>query len=50
MKKKTLYESPELEIIRFSQKDVLTSSNNIGEDGGENDGEWTDYTSNYPNY
>ena len=50
---KTLYESPEAEIIRLSALDVVSTSNDIPEDGGDNDGEWTKSIKNikyYPNY
>ena len=50
---KTLYESPEAEIIRLSALDVVSTSgeNDIPEDGGDNDGEWTEYRlRSYPNY
>lgn len=42
MKNKTSYEKPEIELISFSATDILTVSggNDIGEDVGENDGEW----------
>ena len=51
MKIKTLYESPEAEIIRLSKMDVVATSNDIGEDSGDNDGEWTEYRlRSYPNY
>ena len=51
MKKKTLYESPEAEIIHLSALDVVSTSNDIGEDSGDNDGEWTEYRlRSYPNY
>ena len=33
------YESPKAEMITVGTNDVITSS--IGEDTGENDGEWT---------
>ena len=33
------YESPKADMITVSTYDVITSS--IGEDAGENDGEWT---------
>ena len=33
------YESPKAEMITVATNDVITSS--IGEDAGENDGEWT---------
>ena len=46
MKKKTLYESPEAEIVLLSEKDVVTTSNGIGADGGNNEGEWTESGSN----
>ena len=43
MKKKITYEPPELFMISFYDTDIITVSNggnNIGEDKGENDGEW----------
>ena len=42
MKVKVYYEEPEIELISFSTTDIVTASggNNIGEDDGENDGEW----------
>ena len=42
MKKKDKYENPELELILFAETDIITVSggNDIGEDDGENDGEW----------
>lgn len=44
MKTKTLYENATLEIIKLSAVDTITASgNDIGEDSGENDGEWMDY-------
>ena len=51
MTKKALYQLPEAEIIYFSALDVVSTSNDIGEDSGENDGEWTEYRlRSYPNY
>ena len=51
VKTKTLYEIPEAEIIRLSALDVVATSNDIPEDGGDNDGEWTEYRlRSYPNY
>ena len=51
MKSKTLYESPEAEIIRLSKFDVVATSNDIVEDDGNNEGEWTEYRLRYyPNY
>ena len=51
MKTKSLYEIPEVEIIRLSALDVVATSNDIPEDGGDNDGEWTEYClRSYPNY
>ena len=44
------YELPEIEIIRFSSLDVVSTSNDIGEDDGDNDGEWTERARFYPNY
>ena len=37
-----IYEKPEIEIIYLNTSDIVTASggNDIGEDGGENDGEW----------
>ena len=41
MKKKMIYEEPEIKVIAFDGVDVITSSgNNIGEDPGDKDGEW----------
>ena len=41
MQKKMIYEEPEIKVIAFEGVDVITSSGtNIGEDSGENDGEW----------
>jgi len=42
MEKKNPYEEPEILFVAFSESDIITSSggNNIGEDDGENDGEW----------
>ena len=51
MKIKRNYESPEVEIIRLSALDVVSTSNDIGEDSGDNEGEWTEYRlRSYPNY
>ena len=38
------YESPKAEMITVGTSDVITSS--IGEDTGENDGEWTAFVFN----
>ena len=43
MEKKELYTTPKIEIVRLCNTDIITTSNTnngIGEDGGENDGEW----------
>ena len=41
MKKELNYEKPEIELIQLLKSDVITSSgNDIGEDDGENNGEW----------
>ena len=42
MEKKTTYASAEIELIKFAMSDVIETSggNDIGEDSGENDGEW----------
>ena len=49
--KKNSYKDPEIEIIRLSALDVVSTSNDIGEDSGDNDGEWTEYRlRSYPNY
>ena len=51
MKNSRIYESPEVEIIRLSKLDVVATSNDIGEDSGDNEGEWTKYRLRYyPNY
>ena len=36
------YEKPKLEIVLLDEADLIATSNgnNIGEDDGENDGEW----------
>ena len=43
MNLKIPYEKPELLLVVFSEYDIITASgggNGIGEDDGENDGEW----------
>lgn len=42
MKNEVKYQTPELELIYFAATDIITTSggNDIGEDNGENDGEW----------
>lgn len=35
------YETPEAQLIFIACNDVITTS--IGEDGGDDDGEWTGY-------
>ena len=42
MNKKKTYETPELNLIILLETDIITTSggNNIGEDKGENEGEW----------
>jgi hypothetical protein len=44
MKKKTSYQSPKIDWIDFLEDDIIRTSqgqgNDIGEDSGENDGEW----------
>ena len=40
MFKKRSYESPEINFVKLTARDILTSSNNIDVDLGENDGEW----------
>ena len=44
MNKKTIYESPEVDWIEIFESDIITTSgggeNDVGEDSGENDGEW----------
>ena len=39
---KKAYEVAEIELIEFKCHDIITTSggNDIGEDNGENDGEW----------
>ena len=39
MKKK--YDPAEITVIVFESKDVIVTSDGIGEDGGEDDGEWS---------
>ena len=46
MKSTQSYESPEAEIVLLSKLDVVTASNGIGADGGNNEGEWTESGSN----
>ena len=44
MKIKTPYDVPKIELIKLPFADILTTSgdkNDIDEDYGENDGEWT---------
>ena len=44
MKKKTPYEVPKIDLIRIFGTDIIATSgdkNDIDEDFGENDGEWT---------
>ena len=38
--KKYLYEPPRFDFIEISAADILTSSTDIKEDPGQNDGEW----------
>ena len=41
MKTKAPYEKTRIEFVLLSNTDIITASgNNIGEDEGENDGEW----------
>ena len=42
MKTKALYVTAELDLVKFEASDVIETSggNDIGEDSGENDGEW----------
>ena len=42
MKTKELYVTAEIELVKFGMSDVIETSggNDIGEDSGENDGEW----------
>jgi hypothetical protein len=50
MKIKTLYESPELEVIYLGNVDIVTASdsfNDVEEDKGDNEGEWMDSLPNY---
>ena len=37
---KKTYKSIELELIALNLNDVIVTSNDIGEDDGENEGEW----------
>ena len=39
---KSPYETPEVDLILIANADIITASsgNDIGEDYGENDGEW----------
>ena len=39
---KKTYEHANLEIINLSTRDLITTSGEIGEDDGSNDGEWID--------
>ena len=41
MENKEMYEHPALEVVLLENCDIITTSgNDIGEDSGENDGEW----------
>ena len=40
MENKTNYQSPEIQFILSDQLDIITVSVGIGEDPGQNDGEW----------
>ena len=40
MNKTPHYETPEMILLELSEDDIISTSNNIGEDEGENDGEW----------
>lgn len=39
---KKTYENANLEIINLTPGDLITTSGEIGEDDGSNDGEWID--------
>ena len=39
---KKTYENAKLEITLFDETDLITTSGEIGEDDGSNDGEWID--------
>ena len=39
---KNFYENANLEIINLKTEDLITTSGEIGEDDGSNDGEWID--------
>lgn len=41
MNSKKQYESPEILLMELLDNDILTESNDIGKDEGENDGEWS---------
>ena len=40
MNRKKLYENPEMILVELLSLDILTASDEIGEDEGDNDGEW----------
>lgn len=40
MNRKKLYENPEMILVELLCLDILTASDEIGEDEGDNDGEW----------
>ena len=35
------YKAPLAQMIYFGEQDIIRASGNVGEDAGENDGEWT---------
>ena len=37
-----LYEKIRIEVVELDEKDIITTSGEIGEDDGSNDGEWID--------
>ena len=40
MDNKTTYESPDMQFILSDEMDIISSSGGIGQDPGNNDGEW----------
>ena len=44
MNNNAIYESPKIDWIKIFESDIITTSggsgNDVGEDSGENDGEW----------
>lgn len=51
MEKKLLYEELKLKVVFFASSDIVTASggNDIGEDPGENDGEWASIGNGFKN-